>query len=216
MKGKDKCKALKEIRHQIALNNDIEYVVSECKHQGECKGTCPKCEAEVLYLERELEKRRSLGKKVAVVGLSVGMAAAAAGCTNPVQTYVLDPIVDFLGGNSGGQDLAGAAVVDPAYVQGEVDYVEMGEPTEVVPDDIEDGSETVEQLDGDVAYVGDPECEDGNCEDGNCDDGDCEDGNCENGNCEDGNCEDGSEENSEVIVKNNPKAEIAGDIQYIP
>ena len=32
MKGKEKCKALKEIRKQIAENNNIEYVVSECKH----------------------------------------------------------------------------------------------------------------------------------------------------------------------------------------
>ena len=55
MKGKEKCKALKEIRKQIAENNNIEYVVSECKHKGECKGTCPKCEAEVRYLEKELD-----------------------------------------------------------------------------------------------------------------------------------------------------------------
>ena len=54
MRGKEKCKALKEIRRQIAEKNDIEFVVSECKHQGDCKGTCPKCEAEVRYLEREL------------------------------------------------------------------------------------------------------------------------------------------------------------------
>ena len=201
MKGKEKCKALKEIRHQIALNNDIEYVVSECKHQGECKGTCPKCEAEVLYLERELEKRRALGKKVAVVGLSVGMAAAAAGCTNPVQTYVIDPIVDFFG-VGGGQDLAGAAEIDPGYVQGEVDYVEMGEPTEIIP---EDDSQTVE-LDGDVAY--DPGCEDGNCDNG--EDGNCDDGNCEDGNCEDGNCEDGEDGNDEGEL-------LAGEIiEYTP
>ena len=77
MKGKEKCKALKEIRHQIALNNDIEYVVSECKHQGECKGTCPKCESEVRYLERELEKRQRLGKAAVVAGLSVGLLGAS-------------------------------------------------------------------------------------------------------------------------------------------
>ncbi|MCR4687839.1 MAG: hypothetical protein K5659_09735, partial [Lachnospiraceae bacterium] len=76
MKGKEKCKALKEIRKQIAENNNIEYVVSECKHKGECKGTCPKCEAEVRYLEKELEKRRSLGQKVAIAGVSMGIAAS--------------------------------------------------------------------------------------------------------------------------------------------
>ena len=51
MNGKEKCRALKEIRRQIAEKNDIPYAVSQCTHQGNCKGTCPKCEAELRYLE---------------------------------------------------------------------------------------------------------------------------------------------------------------------
>ena len=66
--GKEKCRILKEIRAEIARQNDIEWVVSECKHQGNCKGTCPKCEQEVRQLEKALAKREALGKKVAVVG----------------------------------------------------------------------------------------------------------------------------------------------------
>ena len=73
MRGKEKCKALKEIRRQIAQQNDIEYVVSECSYQGECKGTCPKCEAELRYLERELAVRQGLGRAVAVVGISASV-----------------------------------------------------------------------------------------------------------------------------------------------
>ena len=46
MNGKSKCKILKEIRKRIAEENDIAYVTSECQYQGECSGTCPKCEAE--------------------------------------------------------------------------------------------------------------------------------------------------------------------------
>lgn len=80
MKGKEKCKALKEIRKQIAEANDIEYAVSECKHQGDCLGTCPKCESELRYLERELAVRQSLGKAVAVVGLSAGVCATMTAC----------------------------------------------------------------------------------------------------------------------------------------
>ena len=38
MNGKDKCRILKDIRRQIAEKNDIEWVVSECKHKGNCKG----------------------------------------------------------------------------------------------------------------------------------------------------------------------------------
>ena len=76
-KGKQTCKILKEIRKQIAAENDIDLVVSECTYQGDCKGTCPKCESEVRYLERELEKRQRLGKAAMVAGLSVGLMASS-------------------------------------------------------------------------------------------------------------------------------------------
>ena len=76
-KGKQTCKILKEIRKQIAEENDIELVISECTYQGDCKGTCPKCEAEVRYLERELEKRQRMGKAAVVAGLSVGLLGAS-------------------------------------------------------------------------------------------------------------------------------------------
>jgi len=82
MRGKEKCKALKEIRKQIAENNDIEYAVSECTHQGDCKGTCPKCEAELRYLERELEKRTRMGKKAVIAGISALAAIGFTGCND--------------------------------------------------------------------------------------------------------------------------------------
>lgn len=81
MKGKEKCKALKEIRRQIAEQNDIPYAVSQCSHQGDCKGTCPKCEAELRYLERELAVRKNLGKAVAVAGISVGVCSSLTACS---------------------------------------------------------------------------------------------------------------------------------------
>ena len=72
-KGKQTCKILKEIRKQIAAENDIKLVIEECTYQGDCIGTCPKCEEEVRYLERELEKRQRMGKAAIVAGLSVGL-----------------------------------------------------------------------------------------------------------------------------------------------
>lgn len=72
-KGKKTCKILKEIRRQIAEANDIEYVVEECQYKGDCLGTCPKCEAEVRYLEQQLHQRQMLGKAVVLAGVSVGM-----------------------------------------------------------------------------------------------------------------------------------------------
>ncbi len=68
---------MKEIRRQIAAENDIEFVTSECTYKGDCQGTCPKCEAEVRYLERELEKRQRLGKAAMVAGLSVGLLSTS-------------------------------------------------------------------------------------------------------------------------------------------
>ncbi len=84
-KGKQTCKILKEIRKQIAAENDIDLVVSECTYQGDCLGTCPKCEAEVRYLERELEKRQRMGKAAIFAGMTIGTAITAAGCGPLVQ-----------------------------------------------------------------------------------------------------------------------------------
>lgn len=81
MTGKHKCKILKDIRREIAAQNDIDLVIAECKHQGDCRGTCPKCEAEVAYLENELNKRRLSGKTVAVAGVAAAVMLSATGCT---------------------------------------------------------------------------------------------------------------------------------------
>ena len=89
-RGKRTCKILKEIRQQIADNNEIEYITSECHFQGECKGTCPKCEEEVRYLENELNKRRQLGKVVTVAGISLGIAGSFSACNSPTQETVLE------------------------------------------------------------------------------------------------------------------------------
>ena len=92
-KGKQTCKILKEIRKQIAAENDIELVVSECTYQGDCKGTCPKCEAEVRYLERELEKRQCLGKAAVFAGMSLGTLFAATSCDRIIpQPLEGDPV----------------------------------------------------------------------------------------------------------------------------
>ena len=80
MTGKRKCKILKDIRRQIAADNDIAFVTEDCKYQGECSGTCPKCEAEVRYLEQELAKRQRAGKAIAVAGIAATILVSSAGC----------------------------------------------------------------------------------------------------------------------------------------
>ncbi|WP_290089182.1 TonB family protein [Paramuribaculum intestinale] len=79
-RGKQTCKILKEIRRQIAEANGIEFVTSECRYKGDCLGTCPKCEAEVHYLEQQLRVRSLAGKAVAIAGISAGIVLMS-GCS---------------------------------------------------------------------------------------------------------------------------------------
>jgi len=76
-RGQSTCKVLKEVRRKIADANNIPLQEHECTHTGDCAGTCPYCESEVRYLERELSKRRSLGKAVAVAGIAVAAVMPA-------------------------------------------------------------------------------------------------------------------------------------------
>ena len=100
MNGKDKCRILKEIRRQIAEQNEIEWVVSECRHKGNCKGTCPKCESEVRELEAALASRRKLGKVVAVAGVSAACMAGLTACSledvADCGTQLLENVQEFL------------------------------------------------------------------------------------------------------------------------
>lgn len=81
-KGKDLCDALKAVRKAIADANGIEYVPGKCTNDDECCGTCPACEAEVRYIERELKFRRLAGKAVTVAGIAIGAASFAACSTD--------------------------------------------------------------------------------------------------------------------------------------
>ena len=74
-KGKKICETLKGIRRDIAVANEIDYSPTECTHEGDCAGTCPKCESETRWLERQLRSRHALGKAVTIAGLSVALSA---------------------------------------------------------------------------------------------------------------------------------------------
>lgn len=104
MNGKSKCKILKEIRRQIAENNDIEFVTSECKYQGDCLGTCPKCEAEVRYLEAEILKRKQLGKNVAVAGLAAALVATSIGCADKSLNTESSDFINTLSSDANSED----------------------------------------------------------------------------------------------------------------
>ncbi len=104
-KGRSTCKLLKSIRQQIADANGISYRPKECQHKGDCAGTCPACEEEIRYLERELKVRKGNGFGMKVAGIAAGicttvmpMTAAAQAvkpdstANRPVQTTKKAPI----------------------------------------------------------------------------------------------------------------------------
>ena len=127
-KGKSTCKLLKDIRQQIADANGISYQPKECHHKGDCAGTCPACEEEIRYLERELKARKGNGFGMKVAGIAAGicatvmpMTAAAQGVKPdstsnlPVRTAKKDSvkIVDCSNGN------AAAVVVRGMVIDGD-------------------------------------------------------------------------------------------------
>ena len=85
VKGKSTCKLLKDIRQQIADANGISYQPKECHYEGECAGTCPACEEEIRYLERELKARKGNGFGMKVAGIAAGICATVMPMTAAAQ-----------------------------------------------------------------------------------------------------------------------------------
>ncbi len=141
MPGKEKCRILREIRRRIAEENDIPYVTRECTHRGECRGTCPRCESELRYLEEQLRRRRALGKRVAVAALCAGLALTAAGCA-AVPEKETPP-----------DDLLGMIEVEPMPTRTPEVYVTSGEVAwEPEPTEEPESGEIPFELMGDVAW----------------------------------------------------------------
>ncbi|MDO4511401.1 MAG: energy transducer TonB [Bacteroidales bacterium] len=134
---------MKDIRREIARANDIEYITSECTHKGECAGTCPKCEAEVRYLEEQLSLRRRAGQTIALAGMMAGAFVAVAPeaqaqstcCSNAAQ--VCDTVAPIPRGD--------VMLIEEAKLREEAKQRQQRQRQEMV-------------LMGDVAYV-DTECQ---------------------------------------------------------
>ena len=143
MLGKQKCRILKDIRKKIADENGIPFEVRECTHQGECSGTCPRCESELRYLEQQLARRSRLGRSIKVAAVCAGMALTVSGCQ--AVKDIIHPVHP----------------TPTPYIEelsGEVSWPEQDpEPTEALPA-AGNGSDVEEiELMGDVPYL--PEME---------------------------------------------------------
>ena len=84
--GKSVCNTLKQIRLDVARANGIDYVPAPCSHKGDCAGTCPACESEVEYIEKEISRRHSLGKAVLIAGIGLTSLTSMAGTSSNATT----------------------------------------------------------------------------------------------------------------------------------
>ena len=155
---------MKEIRQEIARANDIALVTSECRYQGDCAGTCPKCEAEVAYLEQQLNLRRMAGKTVMLTGLAAG-ALMLGSChgggekTTSATTSSTESAMKTAGAVDMDPENAGKSPSVFRTILGLDDGEEIGQwQGEVSPDghDLnEDGNTVPERLEGEVPYIPD-------------------------------------------------------------
>jgi len=77
-KGKKTCEFLRKVRQQIADANGIAYTPAVCTHKGDCAGTCPTCERERQYIEKQLANKAKKGKVLKIVGIAAGLSSMVA------------------------------------------------------------------------------------------------------------------------------------------
>lgn len=141
--GNKVCQSLKVVRKQIADANEIPYEITECHHKGDCRGTCPKCESELRYIENQLNIRRAAGKAISLVGLSLGISTAFA--TNiPDSTLKEDSVqvVDLSNSITDGDPIFGMCELQPEFPGGEMALIQfikenLHYPEQCVKDSIE-------------------------------------------------------------------------------
>ncbi len=141
MKGKEKCELLKSIRREIAEKNGIRLEMPECTHKGDCLGSCPRCEYEVRYLEKQLELRRKSGIKPIVAGISAGLITLTASSCIP------HPVDELQG------DMRAPETTDTTAHDGIESHVTEGSLTYLGTEGDTDAPDTEAYvLDGDIAF----------------------------------------------------------------
>ena len=151
MTGKEKCAELKEIRRKMANKLGIDLHQRECTYEGECTGTCPKCKAEELQLNKELFKR-----KAAVVGATAFTALSLTACTNPID----------IGNNGGDSDFELEGMPTTCYDE----FDSYGDDNELTGDVPAPADEENDPSDCDASGCDVSDCDVSDC--------DCEDDEC--------------------------------------
>lgn len=156
-KHKEKCKQLKLVRKELADKLNIDLHQKECTYESECKGTCPKCEAE----------ERKLNKALAGLGIALTTGLTLTGCGDisgmeEIQVEAAELQIDTENCVDNTEDVETVDILDGnTTLSGDVAYVEPQEETlgteeentdnnnESVLDDISETFE-IKDLTGDI------------------------------------------------------------------
>ena len=101
MTAKEQRTLLKELRRRIALKNGIIPLTSQQPCSEDCCGNCPACQAEVRYLDSELNRKAAAGEEITLFGVTLdglgesNAAPAAAEVVTPVRTASSDDLLDM-------------------------------------------------------------------------------------------------------------------------
>lgn len=98
-KHREKCDHLKQIRKNVADSLGVDLKQTVCTYEGECSGTCPKCQQEEKMLSKALLAGTAVAASAAIMltGCTVGPYATE-GVTNPdfeIEEYALEGDVAY-------------------------------------------------------------------------------------------------------------------------
>lgn len=135
--GREKCDKLREIRKKIANANDIEFEPAECHHRGPCLGTCPACDAEIRYLDRQLRLKKDRGERIILSGIAADDIIEA-GCNIDPEGEDVSNCIDagIVGGIEDPWDIGVDFNIDNEA--SEIDDIVMGELSPIMMEESED------------------------------------------------------------------------------
>ncbi len=159
MKGKEKCELLKSIRRDIAEKNGIKLEIPECTHKGDCLGSCPRCEAEVKYLERQLDARKKLGIKPVLAGISAGIIGiTASSCIPQPPKQLMGDVPVYTDPDTTSPDIAVQTADGLITLPEDLESIQIEgslhtPDTDSFPGEVTDAQDTeLYVLDGDIAF----------------------------------------------------------------
>ena len=139
MDHKKKCQILKSVRKHIADSIGVDLHQTECTYEGECRGTCAKCEQEEKILNRALLGGTITAASVLLTACSFGGTPEGNGLANDALSDRIEELKQSISdGTDGGgmDDLEGMPTIEPTGGEAMPPYDALsGDVQEQDPDD---------------------------------------------------------------------------------